>query len=164
MVINPIVGVYIPIIRIPVIKGWRSPIPKDQGVEEHPGPNGTGIHPPIHIPYPAHFGVLELPPATCPRGAILSAILKCFWKPARWIWDEKNRFRGNRGHDEWHQPKQCTILREITQNYHTFYAPVIKHSNGKSPFSIGNTSSKGSFSIAMLVYQRVALFDFSQHL
>ena len=24
--------------------------------------------------------------------------------------------------------------------------PVIKHSNGKSPFSIGNTSSKGSFS------------------
>ena len=35
------------------------------------------------------------------------------------------------------------------------YTPVIKHSNGKSPFSIGNTSSKGSFSIAMLVYQRV---------
>ena len=27
MVINPIVGVYIPIIRIPVIKGGRSPIP-----------------------------------------------------------------------------------------------------------------------------------------
>ena len=36
-----------------------------------------------------------------------------------------------------------------------FYTPVIKHSNGKSPFSIGNTSSKGSFSIAMLDYQRV---------
>ena len=36
-----------------------------------------------------------------------------------------------------------------------FYPPVIKHSNGKSPFSIGNTSSKGSFSIAMLDYQRV---------
>ena len=35
------------------------------------------------------------------------------------------------------------------------YTQVIKHSNGKSPFSIGNTSSKGSFSIAMLVYQRV---------
>ena len=35
------------------------------------------------------------------------------------------------------------------------YTSVIKHSNGKSPFSIGNTSSKGSFSIAMLVYQRV---------
>ena len=35
------------------------------------------------------------------------------------------------------------------------YTPVIKHSNGKSPFSIGNTSSKGSFSIAMLDYQRV---------
>ena len=35
------------------------------------------------------------------------------------------------------------------------YTPVIKHSNGKSPVSIGNTSSKGSFSIAMLDYQRV---------
>ena len=34
---------------------------------------------------------------------------------------------------------------------------VIKHSNGKSQFSIGNTSSKGSFSIAMLDYQRVDL-------
>ena len=37
------------------------------------------------------------------------------------------------------------------------YPPVNKHSNGKSPFSIGNTSSKGLFSIAMLVYQRVPL-------
>ena len=27
VVINPIVGVYIPIIRIPVIKGWRFPMP-----------------------------------------------------------------------------------------------------------------------------------------
>ena len=35
------------------------------------------------------------------------------------------------------------------------YPPVIKHSNGKSPFSIWNTSSKGSFSIAMLDCQRV---------
>ena len=35
------------------------------------------------------------------------------------------------------------------------YTPVIKHSNGKSPVSIGNTSSKGSFSVAMLDYQRV---------
>ena len=33
--------VYIPIIRIPVIKGWRFPIPKDQGVEEHPGSYGN---------------------------------------------------------------------------------------------------------------------------
>ena len=32
------------------------------------------------------------------------------------------------------------------------YPPVNKHSNGKSPFSIGNTSSKGSFPIAMLEY------------
>jgi len=31
------------------------------------------------------------------------------------------------------------------------YPPVNKHSNGKSPFSIRNTSSKGLFSIAMLV-------------
>ena len=36
-----------------------------------------------------------------------------------------------------------------------FYTPVIKHSNGKSTFSIGNTSSKGPFSIAMLDYRRV---------
>ncbi len=42
------------------------------------------------------------------------------------------------------------------------YTPVIKHrhSNGKSPFSIGNTSSKGSFSIAMLDYQRVWFSEF----
>ena len=37
------------------------------------------------------------------------------------------------------------------------YPPVNKRSNGKSPFSIGNTSSKGLFSIAMLVYQREQL-------
>ena len=43
-------------------------------------------------------------------------------------------------------PSVCTNLT---------YTPVIKHSNGKSPFSIGNTYSKGSFSIAMLDYQRV---------
>ena len=35
------------------------------------------------------------------------------------------------------------------------YPPVNKHSNGISPFSIGNTSSKGPFSIAILVYRRV---------
>ena len=32
-----------------------------------------------------------------------------------------------------------------------------KHSNGISPLSIGNTSSKGPFSIAMLVYRSVNL-------
>ena len=31
-----------------------------------------------------------------------------------------------------------------------------KHSHGKSSFSIGNTSSKGPFSIAMLVYRMVS--------
>ena len=36
------------------------------------------------------------------------------------------------------------------------YPPVNKHSNGKSPFSIGNASSNGGFSIAMLDYRRVA--------
>ena len=35
------------------------------------------------------------------------------------------------------------------------YTPVIKHSNGKSLFSIGNTSSKAPFSIAMLDYRSV---------
>ena len=35
--------------------------------------------------------------------------------------------------------------------------PVNQHSNGISPCSIGNTSSKGPFSIAMLVYQGVLI-------
>ena len=35
------------------------------------------------------------------------------------------------------------------------YPPVNKHSNGKSPSWIGNTSSNGGFSIAMLDYRRV---------
>jgi len=35
------------------------------------------------------------------------------------------------------------------------YPPVNKHSNGNPPFPIGNTSSNGGFSIAMLVYHRV---------
>ena len=35
------------------------------------------------------------------------------------------------------------------------YPLAHEHGNGKSPFSIGNTSSEGQFSIAMLVYQRV---------
>ena len=35
------------------------------------------------------------------------------------------------------------------------YPPVNKHSNGKSPSWIGNTSSNGGFSIAMLDYRSV---------
>ena len=35
------------------------------------------------------------------------------------------------------------------------YPLVNEHSNGISPFLIGNTSSIGPFSIAMFVYQRV---------
>ena len=42
------------------------------------------------------------------------------------------------------------------KNVAVFYPLVNKHNNGKSSFSIRNTSSKGSFSIAMLVYQRVS--------
>ena len=38
------------------------------------------------------------------------------------------------------------------------YPPVNKHSNGKSPSWIGNTSSNGGFSIAMLDYRRVYLY------
>ena len=37
------------------------------------------------------------------------------------------------------------------------YPPVNKQSNGKSPSWIGNTSSNGGFSIAMLDYRRVRL-------
>jgi hypothetical protein len=36
------------------------------------------------------------------------------------------------------------------------YPLVILHSHGKSPFLIGKPSINGSFSIAMLVYQRVS--------
>ena len=36
------------------------------------------------------------------------------------------------------------------------YPPVNWHGNGNSPFPIGNTSSNGGFSIAMLVYPRVS--------
>ena len=39
-----------------------------------------------------------------------------------------------------------------------YYPPVNKHSNGKSPSWIGNTSSNGGFSIAMLDYRRVVIF------
>ena len=40
----------------------------------------------------------------------------------------------------------------------TYHPPVNYHGNGKSPCSVGNTSSTGPFSIAMLVYQRVVSF------
>ena len=49
------------------------------------------------------------------------------------------------------------MLGDGFNNLISVYPPVNKHSNGKSPFSIGNTSSKGLFSTAMLVYQRVPL-------
>ena len=39
--------------------------------------------------------------------------------------------------------------------------PVNKHSNGKSPSWIGNTSSNGGFSIAMLDYRSVQTTNFS---
>ena len=38
---------------------------------------------------------------------------------------------------------------------HGHYPPVNKHSNGKSPSWIGNTSSNGGFSMAMLDYRSV---------
>jgi len=40
----------------------------------------------------------------------------------------------------------------------TTYTLVNSHNNGLSPFSIGNASSKGTFSIAMLVYLSVNPF------
>ena len=47
---------------------------------------------------------------------------------------------------------------DVFSNKSFNYTPVIKHSNGKSPFSIGNTSSKGPFPIAMLDYRSVLGF------
>ena len=58
------------------------------------------------------------------------------------------------------QLKSCVFV-EIHRAYHvlqlrlSYYPPVNKHSNGKSPFLIGNTSSNGGFSIAMLDYWSV---------
>ena len=43
------------------------------------------------------------------------------------------------------------------------YTPVNKHSNGKPPFSIGVTSSKGGFPIAMLVYRSVVGGGYPQY-
>ena len=58
-----------------------------------------------------------------------------------------------RGPEPWVKKITCQSRAKSWE----IYPPVNKHSNGKSPFSIGNTSSKGLFSIAMLVYQRVPL-------
>ena len=44
---------------------------------------------------------------------------------------------------------------EIWSSQVGWYPPVNKHSNGKSPSWIGNTSSNGGFSIAMLDYRSV---------
>ena len=43
-----------------------------------------------------------------------------------------------------------------TQAFFTSYPPVNKHSNGKSPSRIENTSSNGGFFIALLDYRRVS--------
>ena len=43
------------------------------------------------------------------------------------------------------------------------YSPVNQHGNGKSPILIGDTSSKGPFSIAILVYWSVDLVCDIQH-
>ena len=56
--------------------------------------------------------------------------------------------------------KGCRITSEtqgIFGNTYIPYPPVNKHSNGKSPSWIGNTSPNGGFSIAMLDYRRVHL-------
>ena len=53
------------------------------------------------------------------------------------------------------------LLVNLMNLYIYIYPPVNKHSNGKSPSWIGNTSSNGGFSIAMLVYRRVYIYIFS---
>ena len=67
--------------------------------------------------------------------------------------------------DWWYDMIFCQKTRQIFDTYHPQFAswkqfhnpypPVNKHSNGKSPSWIGNTSSNGGFSIAMLDYRRV---------
>ena len=73
------------------------------------------------------------------------------------------------------ESRKCTNMRSVLMISHVFLdardkywktgskfwtprtlgPPILPSGKGISPFSIGNTSSKGSFSIAMLVYQRV---------
>ena len=53
------------------------------------------------------------------------------------------------------KPEGGKTGKTICQSTKSIYPPVNKHSNGTSPFSIGNTSSNGGFSIAMLDYRRV---------
>ena len=48
------------------------------------------------------------------------------------------------------------IHLDQTQAFFTSYPPVNKHSNGKSPSWMENTSSNGGCSIAMLDYRRVS--------
>ena len=63
--------------------------------------------------------------------------------------------------------QQCKgyVSRKHLQTW--YYPPVNKHSNGKSPSWIGNTSSNGGFSIAMLDYRsvyRLELYSEKKHL
>ena len=54
----------------------------------------------------------------------------------------------------------CPLWKISLSANHHFYPPVNKHSNGKSPSWIGNTSSNGGFSIAMLDYRSVSISVF----
>jgi len=52
----------------------------------------------------------------------------------------------------WDEAKEEVFQRGFLKGLQPTYPPVNKHSNGTSPSGIGNTSSNGGFSIAMLDY------------
>ena len=66
----------------------------------------------------------------------------------------------------WDEAKEVSKKWIFKGGLQPTYPPVNKHSNGKSPSGIGNTSSNGGFSIAMLDYRSVANFGglFNTHL
>ena len=67
-------------------------------------------------------------------------------------------FQKSKGPRNAHEKRTVQVTKKIGV-YYTLaicrYHPVNKHSNGKSPSWIGNTSSNGGFSIAMLDYRSV---------
>ena len=76
----------------------------------------------------------------------------------RYSWPMRKAFCGVFATSSW--AKHQTIGGGVISKKNKFYPLVNEHSNWKAPFWIGNISSKGPFSIAMLDYRRVTRFFF----
>ena len=69
------------------------------------------------------------------------------------LWEERSK--GFSLLDGKHTTRSRDLILRCDSEISNSYPLVNKHSNGKSPSWIGNTSSKGGCSIAMLDYRRV---------